>query len=752
MSTTSLYADVILPLAIPPLTYSVPDDIAKSIAPGCRVEVPLGLRKQYTGIVWKLHTEAPAESYEMKNILALHENTPIVREDQLAFWQWIARYYMCTLGEVMKAALPLGLKAKNAYKPKCQTFLRLTKPYRSDASALMQWISTSASRAKKQVEALLFFTSDGKDLSAEWSKEAYLEKSALSSAVLKSLVDKGLIECYEQRLSRLARYEGRASALNTLNAPQAKAMEEIQRQWQSKEVCLLHGVTSSGKTEIYIHLIQECLRQGKQALYLLPEIALTTQITNRLKAVFGDRMGIYHSKFSDAERVEIWNNLLGDEAYDVIVGVRSSVFLPFRQLGLVIVDEEHENSYKQQEPAPRYHARSAALVLARNHGAKTLLGTATPSLESYKNVRDGRYGLVELFSRYREMQMPKIYAVDVRELRRKKIMKSIFAPLLIEKMQQAFAAGEQVILFQNRRGYAPIVTCKDCGWVPHCTFCDVSLTYHKQSARLRCHYCGQEHSIPASCPQCGSTSLSVHGFGTEKVEEDVRTLFPQIRVARMDADVMQNRNAYEKVISAFEKRETDLLVGTQMLTKGLDFDNVSVVGILNADAMMNFPDFRASERAFHLMVQVSGRSGRKNKQGCVIIQTSDTKTALIAQVVRNDFQAMYENETQERRLYSYPPYSCIIDVWLKHKDATLLRQAAMQYADCLRPVLGDAVSGPFPPPVSRVKNLFIQKITLKIDTQLSLNKIKEYLCAAKNDLGKQPAFRSVLMYFDVDPL
>lgn len=749
-----LYAEVILPLAFGnSLTYLVPDALKGIIKVGCRVNVPLGMNRHYTGIVCKLHQTRP-EGYSLKEITNLIDNRPILLEKQLLLWQWIADYYICSPGEVMNAALPAGLKEEDAYKPKTLPYLRLNKKYLEETEALTS-LKKELGRAKKQIEALDLFvsmTTDHKKESHEISKQAFLEEQAVSPAILKALTEKGIIEILYKEISRLKSFEEVTDELHPLNNPQKEAMSSIKDGWNNHDICLLHGVTSSGKTEIYIHLIQEALKEGKQVLYLLPEIALTTQITDRLKRIFGNKLGVYHSKFSPAERVEIWNNLLYEEGYEVIVGVRSSVFLPFSHLGLVIVDEEHETSYKQQDPAPRYHARNVALVLAKMFGAKALLGSATPSIESYNKAHEGKYGLVELRTRYQDQPLPKIIPVNVKELRRKKIMKSLFSPLLLEKMQQAFSEKEQVILFQNRRGYAPVIACKECGWTPHCSRCEVTLTYHKQSGKLRCHYCGQEQSIPPVCPQCGKKTLEIRGFGTEKVEEILENTFPDIRIARMDMDTMSNRQSYEQLIRDFEQQKIDVLIGTQMLTKGLDFDHVNVVGILNADTMMNFPDFRSHERAFQLMTQVSGRAGRKNKKGCVIIQTTEPENIIIQDVIKNDFWDVYVQEMKERALFSYPPYSYLIDIWFKHRDLNTVQQAAGQYAKWISEMLPESVYGPFPPAVSRVKNLYLQKLTLKISPQLSLKKIKDYLCRAQEALRKNASFRSIIMFFDVDPV
>ncbi len=740
-----LYADVILPLAFgSAFTYAVPAQWADAIKVGCRVEVPLASRS-CLGVVCRLHHDKPTE-YALKDIAELIDKEPLVLPSQLTFWQWISDYYLCTPGEVMKAALPSGLKVADAYRPKTETYLRL--PAMAD-EAWERSALASLSRSPRQSEVFRHFLSIP---SGKISRTGFMEQSQCSAAVLKQLLDKGLVEACEVEVSRLHAASGPLNPLNALSAAQEQAFQSVVAQWEEHDVCLLHGVTSSGKTEIYIHLIERFLDEGKQVLYLLPEISLTTQMTSRLSRVFGDRMLIYHSKFSDNERAEIWNRILKGTGPQLIVGVRSAVFLPFTRLGLVVVDEEHEISFKQQEPAPRYHARNAALVLARMFGAKAVLGSATPSVESYNKAQEGKYGLVRLTTRYRDVQLPRIEVADMRELRRRKLVKGPFSPILLEHIRQALDEGEQVILFQNRRGYAPVISCRDCGWTPKCKRCDVGLTLHKQTGRLRCHYCGQTAEIPDACPECHSKSLEICGFGTEKVEEELALHFPDARVARMDTDTMQNRHSYEQLIDDFENGRIDILVGTQMLTKGLDFDHVRVVGILNADQMMNMPDFRSHERAYQLMTQVSGRAGRKGPQGIVVVQSSSSDRGLIDQVTENDYKGLYVDEMQQRHAFGYPPYTYLIDIWLKHRDSAMLTKASDCYASWLRQALPDMVFGPFSPAVSRVKNIYIRKITLKVPPAYSLKKIKTYLCTALDSLHRFQEYRQVQVFFDVDPL
>ena len=592
----------------------------------------------------------------------------------------------------------------------------------------------------------------GKGTVKEVSKKELLQRAGVSPSILNGLVEKKIFEIYYHEIGRLNGCGDETFSLNPLNEHQQRAYGEITEVFLEKSVCLLHGVTSSGKTEVYIHLIDEVIRQGKQVLYLLPEIALTTQITERLRRVFGTRLGIYHSKFPDAERVEIWQKQLGDKGYDIILGVRSSVFLPFRNLGLVIVDEEHENTYKQQDPAPRYHARNAAIVLAAMYGAKVLLGTATPSVETWYNATNGKYGLVELKERYQEIRLPEILPVDIKELHRKKRMIGQFSPLLIQYIREALDQKEQVILFQNRRGFAPMIECRTCGWVPKCKNCDVSLTYHKGINQLTCHYCGYTYQLPRSCPACDGVELVNRGFGTEKIEDDIKIAFPEASVARMDLDTTRTRSAYEKIIADFEQGKTDILIGTQMVSKGLDFDHVSVVGILNADTMLNYPDFRSYERAFQLMAQVAGRAGRKNKQGRVILQTKSIDHPIIAQVMANDYEQMVAGQLAERQMFHYPPYYRLVYVYLKNRNEILLEQMADVMAGKLRTVFGARVLGPDKPPVGRIQTLFIKKIIVKIEYNASMGRARELLLQVQREMIEDERFKSLIVYYDVDPM
>lgn len=654
-----------------------------------------------------------------------------------------------------KGAVEISEELTEKFRAKTDTFVRLTAQASTEEN--LRKLFDDLGRAKKQLDVLMMYIDLSKCLipskKREVSRKELLERSGVSAAVLSSLVERGALETYVKEIGRLDVTEIQTSEQYKLNEYQQEAYLEMEKQFVDKAVVLLHGVTSSGKTELYIQLINKILAEGKQVLYLVPEIALTTQLTTRLKRVFGRRLGVYHSKFSDAERVEIWNNVLNDKTYDVIIGVRSSIFLPFRQLGLIIVDEEHESSYKQYDPAPRYHARNAAIVLASMHGAKTLLGTATPAIETYHNALTGKFGLVELNQRHEEMDMPEIMVVDTKEAYRKKQMESHFSDTLIEKIRSALQNHEQIILFQNRRGYAPYIECKACAFVPHCKNCDVSLTVHKVFNTLSCHYCGYTEPIPNICPKCGTAgSLSTKGFGTEKIEDEIRLIFPEARVSRMDFDTTRSKKSYEKIISDFEQHKVDILIGTQMVSKGLDFECVSLVGILNADNMLNFPDFRAHERAYQLMAQVSGRSGRKNKRGLVVLQTTMPEHSIIGQVIRNDYKAMFNIQCEERKLFKYPPFFRMIQVVLRHRDPNVLNQAANRMATDLRAVFANRVLGPNVPSISRIQNMYIKHILLKFEVEASTEKAKEILRQVTNQVQADPKFKALWVNLDVDPM
>lgn len=666
-----MYADVILPIPFDTFTYSIPRDMETVVKKGSRVVVPFGKKKIYTGVVLRVHEDAPADVL-VKDIHEVLDAVPTVSDRQIAFWQWMADYYLCTVGDVYNAAMPAGMKATE---------------------------KKETSRRRKKVATV----------QAEGVK-------------------------------------------NTLNAAQQRAFEQINDSFREKDITLFHGVTSSGKTEVYIHLIDKYIQEGKQVLYLLPEIALTTQITDRLRNVFGDKLGVYHSKFADGVRVEIYSRLLSDKPYGLILGARSSVFLPFRNLGLVIVDEEHETSYKQQDPAPRYHARSAAIMLARQYGAKTLLGTATPSLETFHHAQNGRYGYVPLMQRYNDMQLPDIELVDIKRLRHQKRMNGAFSPVLVDAIREALSRHEQVILFQNRRGYSPFIECRTCGWVPRCEHCDVSLTYHKGTGMLTCHYCGHTYALPPRCPNCEEADFSTVGIGTERVEDQIKELFPEASTLRLDLDTARTRAAYERIINDFASHESDILIGTQMVSKGLDFDNVSVVGVLDADTMLNQPDFRSYERTFHVLSQVAGRAGRKNHKGRVVLQTRSVDSDIIAQVVGSDYLSMFQAQMEERRLFRYPPFFRLIYVYLRHKDNRVLDSFSQTMASMLREVFGDRILGPDSPPVGRVQSLFIRKIVIKIENGASVSKVRSVLCAVRQQMLHLPSSNGLNIHYDVDPV
>ena len=826
MKETGLFVDVILPLALPgTFTYHVPSADSDRVATGKRVIVQFGRRKYYSAIVYRVHQDKPAD-YRTKPVQTILDEQPVINPYQLRLWEWIARYYMCTMGDVYKAAMPSGLKLESetkvvfrsafdpqeasltqkealildvmqeeqvtglkdltektgrkdvlpivnnlmkkgalsveekireTYKPRKASFVSLNFSPQDEQS--LNQVFEKLTQAPKQVEVVMKLIRQSRENGGEQrtgiKKQKLLKDLNVSSSVLNALVEKEVLREEEQQISRLTQGEGESGSIKGLTEAQQQAYQDIRAEFEQNNVVLLHGITSSGKTEIYIHLIREQLEKGNQVLYLLPEIALTSQIIHRLKDVFGDQVGVYHSRFPDNERVEIYNEMLkadGSGKYKVILGVRSSVFLPFSRLGLVIVDEEHENTYKQFDPAPRYHARDVSILLASMHGAKSLLGTATPSVESYYNARRGKYGLVELFTRYLDIQLPEILVGNVLEARRKKEMSSHFTPLLLEHMQEALNKQEQIILFQNRRGFAPYMECEDCNWIPECKHCDVSLTYHRKSKNLVCHYCGFSQPIPQTCPSCGSHNIMTRGFGTEKVEDEIQIFFPNARIKRMDLDSTRARNAYEKIIHAFEDQEIDILVGTQMVTKGLDFDNVSVVGVLNADNLLNFPDFRAFERSYQLMAQVSGRAGRKKKQGRVIIQTSQVYHPIIKNVIHNGYYDMYQSQLQERKEFMYPPYYRMIRILLKHKKSDVLGDAARMLMQELQKVFGYRVLGPQDPIVGRIQNYHLKHVILKIEKEKSLTQAKDIILKKTDHLKRNASFKTLQIHFDVDPL
>ena len=742
------YVDVILPLPLEGMfTYAVSPELATRVQVGVRVVVPFSKSKRYTAIVARCHDDKP--DFEVRDVEDVLDEQPILMPQQLHLWQWISQYYMAPLGDVMNAALPAGLKNEEGYRPKTETCIELCEPYRTEQA---QHIALDMlRRAEKQQKVLVdyLYLSEG----GEVTREELMNESHCTSAVLKALIDRKILRTYEREVGRLNHGgEPHPERIKRMSPAQQDAYNSILFQFLKKKVVLLHGVTSSGKTEIYIHLIQKALDEGKQVLYLLPEIALTVQMMDRLRAVFGNRLGIYHSRYSDAERVEIWQKQLSRNPYDVILGARSAVFLPFQRLGLIIVDEEHETSFKQQDPAPRYHARSVAVMMAAHGRASVLLGTATPSMESYFNAQTGKYGLVELKTRYQGIELPEIEVVDVKDLRRRKMMQGPFSPQLLGAMRKALDEKQQVILFQNRRGFSPMVECKTCGWVPHCKNCDVSLTLHKTTNTLTCHYCGYTYTVPTQCPCCESTDLRGRGYGTEKIEDQIVEIFPDARVARMDLDTTRTRNAYERLIGDFASGRTNVLIGTQMISKGLDFDSVAVVGILDADSMLNYPDFRAYEHAFMMMAQVAGRAGRKGKRGHVLLQTKNKDLPVVQQVVRNDWQGFYQDLLEERRLFRYPPFHHLIYIYMRHKTESTVESAAIYVGSLLRQWFGERVLGPDKPSVARVKTLSIRTIILKLENGIDLPKVRDYLRMAQKQILQDKQYAALQIFFDVDPL
>ncbi len=759
----SQYADVILPLPLQgAFTYALPDEFATRTQVGCRVIVPFGVRKFYTAIVVRLHNEKPP--YLTKDVSELLDDAPAVLPSQLRLWKWVSEYYLCSLGEVFKAALPSGLKLESESVVLLNADWDATLPLTSGEEKVWQ-----ALQPKKKGKA------SGQSL-------ANLQKATGLKGILpvvKSLLEKGAVQMKEElrrsRKPRTAKSQantqpisgplpqeggeshrespsssGEGKGEGALTEAQQQAMDGIVGQWKKHGVCLLHGVTSSGKTEIYIQLIKKAIGEGKQVLYMLPEIVLTTQLTERLRRVFGERLGVYHSRYPDRDRVELYQKMLSDAPYEIVVGVRSSIFLPFQRLGLLIIDEEHETSFKQQDPAPRYHARNAALVLAAQAGAKALLGSATPRLESYYNALSGKYGLVTLKTRYAGLSLPDIEVVDVQEMQRKKMMSGVFSPQLLAHIRKALEQHQQVILFQNRRGYAPVLECRECGWTPRCQSCDVSLTVHRGFRQLVCHYCGKTYDIPSACPNCQGRELSSRGYGTERIEEQLGRLIPEARISRMDLDTTRSRQNYEQILHDFEEGRTDILIGTQMVTKGLDFDRVSLVGILSADTMLSQPDFRSYERAFQLMEQVAGRAGRKGSTGHVVLQTRDAGNGIVGQVVRHDYEGMYAQQAQERELFRFPPYCRIVSIYLKHRDEKVAESLSNDFAALLRQVFGERVLGPDTPPIAFVQLMHIRKLMLKLELTLPLSAVRQRLVALQEQILSMPAYRSAQMYYDVD--
>ena len=817
------FAETLLPLAIPgTYTYRIPEGTRLSI--GMRVLVPFGRKKIFTAIIVSLHDREP-KGYEVKEILGTLDDKAILRHPQLEFWQWIADYYLCSMGEVYKAAVPSGLKVESEttisvnpdfeeseqcpltdrervildftaqrgraqiaeiakatgfktvernvshlldmdalhvservidnYRPKTEACVRLTIA-RDDEQSLHQYFD-QLKRAPKQESLLLAYLDMSRWLQGgeprEVSKENLLKRAGVSGAVLHEAVKRGMLEIYKKEINRFAELGSVLEEPPVLSDEQQRAYTEIHQSMRQHAITLLHGVTSSGKTSVYMHLIADALKLGKQVLYLVPEIALTTQLTRRLRRVFGDRLLIYHSKFSDNERVDIWKRLLVSNEPCVVIGVRSSVFLPYSNLGLVIVDEEHDSSYKQQDPAPRYNGRNAALVLAQMHGAKTVLGSATPAIEVYHLALEGKYGLVKLLTRYGDIQMPEVKVIDTIDARKRREMSGLFSKELIANCRSALKNGEQVILFQNRRGYSPMVRCKECGWVPKCENCDVSLTYHKHNHSLVCHYCGYTIPLPDLCPACQLPGIEIVGYGTERIEDDIDAVFPGEKISRMDLDTTRSKNSYDRIIEEFSQHRTNILVGTQMVTKGLDFDAVSIVGILNADTMINFPDFRSHERAFDMLEQVSGRAGRAHKQGQVIIQTSNPDHDVIKFVQAHDYEGFYQHELADRQKFGYPPFTKVINIYLKHREDVVVGELAVRYSGLLRQVFGSRVLGPMAPFVAKVQNMYIRQITLKMETAASMSKVKGILRQLYEQMiAADGRMKAVKLYYDVDPV
>ncbi|MCM1356475.1 MAG: primosomal protein N' [Staphylococcus sp.] len=806
-------------------TYSIPDELSATLRVGHRVIVPFGRKKFYTGIVTGIHNIAP-EGYEVKDVTCALDDSPIVRHPQLKFWNWVADYYLCTPGEVMRAALPAGLKVESEtfiqpvpdyeenpddrlnqrelcvmeviltsdkkmpldvlakktgfanianvvssllekgavmisenlverYRSRKETYVRLTAE-QGDSDALHAAFDKvrGGGKQEKALLALIELSGFMRQIGdvKEVTRSELLERSGVTTTVVAAMAKKGILEIYTREVNRFS-YSGLVSGeVPSLTEAQSTALDSIHKSWFKNDITLLHGVTSSGKTEIYIHLIDYVLKNGRQALYLVPEIALTTQLTSRLQRVFGDKVVIYHSKFSDNERVDIWKKLLASSEPCVVIGARSSVFLPFASLGLVIVDEEHESAYKQQDPAPRYNGRDAAIVLASMHGAKTLLGSATPSVETYFKANEGRFGLVELTERFEGMKLPEMRLIDMSQARKKGLVSGTFAFETERLVNEALAKGEQSILFINRRGYAPIARCKLCGYVPKCNNCDVSLTYHRHADKLVCHYCATPYSVPDVCPACKEPGIEVLGYGTERVEEEVESLFPKATIARMDLDTTRSKDGYENIIDNFSKGKSQILVGTQMVTKGLDFDHVSTVGVINADSVINFPDFRASERAFNMLEQVAGRAGRRNDNGLVAIQTYNPAHPIFPFLINHDYKAFYAHELAERQTYNYPPFVRVIYVYLKHKDQAAVSAIAFEYATRLRSLLGNRVSGPDEPYVARIQSLYIRRIMLKIETNASITKVKKLLNDVRIEMTNSKLLSGAVLYYDVDPM
>lgn len=823
MERETKFVDVIIPIAIPNLlTYRVPHSMSEYIQVGQRVVIQLGRSKMYTAIVNEVHNRVP-ENYTAKYVESILDEFPIVTTTQLKFWEWMATYYMCTLGEVASVALPSSLKLasetkvklreesreldssvlndkeflilegleihgemslveiselldqkavmplvnsmigngfvstveelKLKYKPKTEEIVKL-HPALHEESHLQEVFEQIEKRAPKQLEILLAYLREDPAYDQGVQKLKLQKMVGADAQLTKKLVEKGVFEVEERELGRFGAYEDELMQVKELSEEQQEALQKVKEQHQSKDVCLLYGVTGSGKTEIYVSLIKEALERGEQVLYLLPEIALTTQLIKRLQKYFGDQVGVFHSKFNMQERAEVWYNTLQarPDKPNLIVGARSSLFLPFQNLGLIIVDEEHETSFKQFDPAPRYHARDSAVVLAKLHKAKVLMGSATPAIETFWNTEKGRFGLVELSTRYGGVLLPEIQCADIRAELKKRTMKNHFTQFLLNEIEETLKNDQQVILFQNRRGYAPLWQCSTCGWVPQCTRCDVSLTYHKKAHHLNCHYCGYTIDPPKTCQVCGNHDLKLLGFGTEKIEEELALYFPDHKAARMDLDTTRSKHAYQEIIGAFEDGEIDILVGTQMVTKGLDFERVGLVGVLNADLLLNFPDFRSFERAFQLMTQVAGRAGRKKERGKVIIQTYTPDHWVIRKVMDHDYEGLYKQELVERLNYQYPPYFRLVKLTLKHRDERTVKEASIDLGNALREKLAERVIGPETPYIGRINNQYLRNIMIKIERNASPGAVKKFLHSCILTLQTHPDYKSLRVVVDVDPI
>lgn len=819
----TLYAEIILPLPLnATFTYRIPESMINNLKIGHRVIVQFGKKKFYTGIVSAITPIAP-EGYEVKDISTILDEYPIIKHPQLKFWQWISDYYLCAIGDVYKAAVPIGLKIESEtfietnneieicelsqlndrdiivyqlldhegklsladiekktgfkncidiinrllsynaviiseklierYRSKKETYVRIALPHNNNEEIHNAFNEVKG--AKKQETVLLALL----EMSGFYRKEQHeitraqlIERTGTTSTIISALAKKGIIEVYKKEINRF-KFNGIVThQLPTLSEAQKKALNEIHNSFNDYNITLLHGVTSSGKTEIYIHLISHILQRGDQVLFLVPEIALTTQLTRRLQKVFGDRVLIYHSRFTDNERVDIWKKLLTENEPCVIIGARSSLFLPFSRLGIVIVDEEHETSYKQYDPSPRYNARDIAMVLASMHGAKTLLGSATPSIETYHKATTGKFGLVELLTRYDDVTLPEMEIIDMTTSRKRYLTNGSFAQHTIAASRHALIDGKQIILFHNRRGFAPLARCKQCAWIPKCQNCDVSLTYHRFQNQLVCHYCGASYQLPNICPSCKEPGVEILGYGTERIEDEITNIFPDYKILRMDLDTTRNKDSYENIIDDFSNHKADILVGTQMVTKGLDFGDVNLVAVLNADAIINFPDFRSSERAFNMLEQVSGRAGRRNTQGKVIVQTTNPNHPIIGFLKNHDYNGFYNHVIDERRLFNYPPFTRVIYIYLKHRDNDTLIEIASIYASRLRELFGNRIFGPEEPMVARVQSLHIRKIMLKVEINASMKKVKTILRNTYEQMHQHPRMKGMIVYYDVDPM